>query len=86
MKYFIKLKIISNAEDNEDDIFMATELRDSVSGATKSVISFLNWLVSPNSLVANFDYVLITDDTSYIALDKVVSRLHRTVSSHIGTY
>ena len=79
-------KLVEEMEDNEDDIFMATELIDSISGATKSVISFLNWLVSPNSLVENFDYVLITDDTSYIALDKVVSRLHRTGSSYIGIF
>ena len=81
-------KLVEEMEDNEDDIFLAPELTDSNLGATKSVISFLDWLVSPSSLVPNFDYVLITDDTSYVALDKVVSRLHKGLSesTDIGKY
>ena len=71
-------------EDNEEDIYLAPELVDSNFGSTKSVISLLDWLVSPRTTVSTFDYVLITDDTSYVALDKVESRLHKTESTSMG--
>ena len=66
-------------EDNEDDIYLAPELYDSNSGAAQAVITFFNYLTSSRSPMPNFDYVLVTDDTSYVALDKVLSRLHKTI-------
>lgn len=68
-------------EDNEDDIYLAPEVVDSNSGAAKSVISFLDWLTSSQSTMPDFDHVLVTDDTSYVALDKVISRLHKPIST-----
>ena len=77
-------KLVEEMEDNEEDIYLAPELVDSNFGSTKSVISLLDWLVSPRTTVPTFDYVLITDDTSYVALDKVESRLHKTESTSMG--
>jgi hypothetical protein len=77
-------KLVEEMEDNEDDIYLAPELVDSNFGSTKSVIFLLDWLVSPHTTVPTFDYVLITDDTSYVALDKVESRLHKTESTSMG--
>ena len=64
-------------EDNEEDIFFAPELTDSDSGASKSLISFVEWLTSSQSPASDFDYVLVTDDQSYVALDKLLPQLHK---------
>ena len=67
-------------EDNEDDIFLANDLTDSNSGAAKSVISFIQWLTSSQSPWPDFDYLIVADDTSYVGVDKVLSRLHKSLT------
>ena len=64
-------------EDNDDDIYLAPDLADSGSGASKSLISFVEWLTSSHSPASDFDYVLVTDDQSYVALDKLLPQLHK---------
>ena len=68
-------------EDNEDDVFLAPELFDSNSGSSKAFLSFLSWLTSSQSLYSNFDFVLITDDQSFVAIDSIANRLHKSVGT-----
>ena len=66
-------------EDNEDDIYLAPELLDSSSAASKSILSFTSWLTSSHSPVPDFDFILITDDRAFVALDSIANRLHKSV-------
>ena len=70
-------KLVEEMEDNDEDIYLAPDLADSGSGASKSLISFVEWLTSSHSPASDFDYVLVTDDQSYVALDKLLPQLHK---------
>ena len=72
-------KLVEEMEDNEEDIYLAPELFDSNSGSSKSFLSFLSWLSSSHSPIPNYDFVLITDDQSFVAIDNIANRLHRSI-------
>ena len=73
-------KLVEEMEDNEDDIFLAPDLTDSDSGAALSVISYIQWLLtSSQSPMPDFDYLLITQDSSFVAVDKLWSRLRKSM-------
>ena len=72
-------KLVEEMEDNEDDIYLAPELLDSSSAASKSILSFTSWLTSSHSPVPDFDFILVTDDRAFVALDSIANRLHKSV-------
>jgi hypothetical protein len=77
----IATKLVEEIEDNDEDIYLANNLVDTDNNAPKSILFFLTWLTSPQSPMANFDFVIITDDSSFVALDKVMPKLHHSLSS-----
>ncbi len=74
-------KMVEEMEDNEEDIFFATELGDTKSNGPRAVLAFLQWLTSSASPMSNYDFVLITDDSAFVAIDKLLPKLHNTLSA-----
>lgn len=68
-------RLVEELEDNEDDIYLATELTDTGENAPLAILSFLEYLSSGRSPMPYYDYILITEDSAFLALDQITSKL-----------
>ena len=83
-------KIVEEMEDNEDDVFFASgsgsgtgfELPDVNASVPGMALSFMSWALEE----LDFEYLFLTEDSSFVAVDKVGLKLTRNCSSDISSF
>ena len=73
-------KLVEESEDNDDDVFIVSDLVDTKENLALAVASFARWLTDPHTYHSShtpleFDFLLITEDTAFIALDQLIPKL-----------